>query len=104
MEDYEIIPILVNEDFVPVIAKGIDRKNILDLINIISQPLIRGEITESMWFKEIANTYLSGNMKSWVVRIKKYGIKHFLQCIRWLISSFVIRCYAGFLLKKLKGK
>ena len=103
LEDYEIIPILVNEDFVPVIVKGINRKNILDFINIISQPLVRGEITERMWFKEIANTYLSGNMKSWIVRIKKYGIKHFLPCIRWLISPFVIKCYIGFLSKKLKG-
>lgn len=103
LEDYEIIPILVNEDFVSVLAKRSDRKNILDFINIISQPLMRGEITESMWFKEIANMYLSGNIKSWIIRIKKYGIKHFLQCIRWLISPFVIRCYIGFLSKKFKG-
>lgn len=46
--------------------------------------------------------YITGNMKSKIIRIKKYGIKHFLHCVKWLVSLFVIKCYAGFLLKKLK--
>lgn len=103
LKNYNIIPIRIDKDFVPYIMNEREKRNFLDFIFKISQPIVRKQMKENKWFEEISEEYLYGNMKSWVIRIKKYGIKHFLQCIRWLVSPFVIKCYIGFLSKKLKG-
>lgn len=98
---HEVIPIMINKHFEPVIPKEEDREKILSFMNLISQHLAGGGITENWWFEQIAPAYLSGNMRSWMIRIRKYGLKHLLQCIRWLISPFVIKCYLGLMRKKL---
>ncbi len=104
LESYEIIPVIIDKNFLPGVVEGKLKDKVSDFITEISQPLNDGHLTERWWFEQIADEYLSGNMKSWIIRIKKYGIKHFLQCIKWLISPFVIRCYIGILTRKLKGK
>ena len=100
--NYEVIPILINDDFVPITPKEADRENISNFLTTISQPLIHGEMTENWWFEEIARVYLSGNMKSGIIRIKKYGVKHLLQCILWLVSPFCIKCHFGLIRKRIK--
>ena len=74
----------------------------LSFIDRISQPIIEGKVNEKWWFEEIAKEHLAGNMKSWIVRIKKYGIKHLLQCIKWLISPFIVKCYLGLLRRRIR--
>lgn len=82
IEDYKIIPVKINENFIPYVMKNQESKEMLSFINTISHPIIKGRITNNWWFEEIAKEYLFGHMKSWIVRIKKYGKKHFFQCIR----------------------
>ena len=102
LENYKIIPVLIDENNVPYIPKESDSVDILSFIDQISQPIINGRIIEKWWFEEIASVYLSGNMKSFVIRIKKYGMKHLLQCTLWLISPFCIKCYMGVVRKRIK--
>jgi len=104
LENYYITPIMIDQNFIPTPVFNKDKKEILNLMNNISKPITDNFLTWNRWFEEIAGEYLSGNVKSWIIRIKKYGAKHLLQCIRWLISPFVVRCYLGFLTRKLKGK
>ena len=104
LESYEIIPVIIDKNFLPGVAGDKLKDKVGDFITKISQPLNNEHFAERWWFEEIAAEYLSSNMKSWIIRIKKYGIKHFFQCLKWIISPFTIRCYIGFLSKRLKGK
>jgi len=79
-------------------------QEMLSLIDLISNPIIEGKVNEKWWFEEIAKEHLVGNMKSWIVRIRRYGVGHLLRCIKWLVSPFVIRCYMGMIRRMLKGK
>jgi len=80
---------------------GIENE-LLDLVERRTLPITRGMVTERWWFEQIAWEYLSGNMKSFIVRIKRYGFMHFLQCIRWLLSPFCLRCYAAIIRRGIK--
>jgi len=102
LRTHDIIPVKINKDFIPYWVSTKEGEEIRLFISEISRSL--NTMTATQWFEEISEEYLSGNMESWIIRIKKYGIKHLLQCIRWLISPFVIRCYIGFLTRKLKGR
>jgi len=97
IEDYKIIPVKIDENFIPYVMNNQDTQEMLSFINKISLPIIEERLNEKLWFEEIAKEHLVGNMKAWIVRIKKYGIKHLLQCIKWLISPFIIKCYLGLL-------
>ena len=79
-----------------------DTQEMLSFIDKISLPIIDERVNEKWWFKEIAKEHLIGNMEAWIVRIKKYGITHLLQCIKWLISPFIVKCYLGLLRQRLK--
>jgi len=100
LKSYDIIPIEIDKNLVPKMSEG-NRKAFIDLVNNLSRPIVDGTLTEKWWFEEIAKEYLSGNMKSWIIRIRKYGIRHLLGCIRWLVSPFCIKCYLG-MLRRLK--
>lgn len=101
IEDYRIIPVKINEDFMPYVLNYQKSQEMLSFIDKISLPIIKGRVNEKWWFEEIAKEHLAGNMKSWIVRIKKYGIKYLLQCIKWLISPFIVKCYLGLLRRRL---
>ncbi len=103
LKNYQIIPIVIGEDFAPwlVLDNG-TKEEMLNFIDEISQPLERGTMSERWWFEQIAWEYLSGNLKSFVIRVNKYGFGHFFQAIAWLISPFCLRCYAAILRRKLK--
>jgi len=102
VENYSIIPIMIDEDFVPYMPVEKKQEEIRHFLSEISKPLDRGTLTEKWWFEQIAWEYLSGNMKSFIVRIKRYGFMHFLQCIRWLLSLFCLRCYAATIRRGIK--
>ena len=97
IEDYKIIPVKIDENFIPCVMKNQTTQEMLSFINKISLPIIEERLNEKWWFEKIAKEHLVGNMKSWIVRIKKYGIKHLLLCIKWLISPFIVKCYLGLL-------
>ena len=102
IEDYRIIPVKINEDFMPYVLNYQKSQEMLSFIDRISQPIIEGRVNKKCWFEEIAKEHLVGNMKSWIVRIKKYGIKHLFKCIKWLISPFTVRCYLGLVRRIIK--
>jgi len=91
--DYSIIPIMIDEDFLPRTIQGKEKDKLLHFVTEISRPISNGSITNTWWFEQIANEYLSGNLRSYALRIKKYGIKPLLECALWLITPFCIRCY-----------
>lgn len=96
---YSLIPIEINDNFYPVpIAASQDRFEFENHISYISKPLQEG-IDKWWWFGEIAKPYLFGNGKSFLIRIKRYGIKHLYQMIRWLGSRFAVKCYIGIVLR-----
>ena len=101
LKNYSIIPVEIGNDFAPKVSMGIENES-LDLVERKTLPITRGMVTERWWFEQIAWEYLSGNMKSFIVRIKRYGFMHFLQCIRWLLSPFCLRCYAAIIRRGIK--
>ena len=100
--NYNLIPIEINNDYWPVpITNNKDRFEVENHISCISEELQK-KIAKWWWFGEIARPYLLGNGKSFLIRIRRYGIKHFCQMIRWLCCPFVVKCYIGILLRWLR--
>jgi hypothetical protein len=100
--EYDTIPVKITEDFMPSVPLKETQDEIHTFVFRVSEPLHNWTITESWWFEEVAKEYLTGNLKSFILRIRRYGLKHFLQCIRWLISPFCLKCYAAIVRRKLK--
>lgn len=100
---YDVIPIKIDNDFVPCLIKNQEKNEISHFVSEISKPIIDGGITNRWWFEQIANEYLSGNMRSFTVRIRKYGIRPLLECAFWLITPFCIACYLGLIRKFYKN-
>jgi len=103
INDFQIIPIVINESFVPILVEGKVKEKISNFISQISKPLIDGNITNKWWFEEIGEEYLIGNVNSYVTRIKKYGLIPLFECMIWLFTPFCIQCYIGILIKNIKS-
>jgi hypothetical protein len=101
LESHQVIPLKIDENFIPAPDYESGQET-LDLIASVSEPIKNGKITERWWFEQIAQEYLSGNFNSFIIRIKRYGFKHLLQCALWLISPFCLRCYAAIMRRGLK--
>lgn len=101
IDNYKIIPVKINESFVPCMMHDMEKQKTLSFIETISTPIVNERINEKWWFEEIAYEHLSGIMKAWVVRIKRYGVGHLYEFVRWLVSPFIIKCYLGLLRRKL---
>jgi poly-gamma-glutamate synthesis protein (capsule biosynthesis protein) len=82
--------------------EGKEREDQIKLMQRISEPIARNMIYEDWWFEQIAASYLFGNMESWMIRIKKYGLMHFFQFFKWLIFPFNLKCYLALLRKEIK--
>ena len=103
LDNYDIMPIVIDQDDVPSLAEE-NREEIINFVNKISEPVNDGTLTWEWWFEEVAGEYLSGNMRSFIIRIKRYGFGHFMQCAIWLISPFCLKCYAAVLRRRLRRK
>ena len=103
IKEYDITPVIINDDFSPVIVEGEVKEKILNFVSKISLPISKGKVTSKWWFEEIGGEYLSGNMNSYITRIKRYGLMPLLECCVWLITPFCIRCYLGILRRKISG-
>jgi len=103
IKNYEIVPVVIDRDVLPIVAGGQVKDEILDLISEISRRVSSGEVTSKWWFEKIANEYLLGNINSYITRIKRYGIVPLIECGIWLVTPFCIRCYAGIIRRRLKG-
>lgn len=98
--DYHVIPAVIGDDFRPTLSNEVEFSEFMESI---SQPIESGMVTERWWFEQIAPEYLSGNLRSFVARIRRYGAKHLIQCAVWLIRPFCLRCYAAMLRSKFRS-
>jgi len=94
LENYYIIPVVIDQYFSPGVS-GEAKEEISSFVRSLSEPISSGTLTWGWWFEQIAEEYLSGNMKSFIIRVRRYGIKHLLQAVIWLLSPFCLRCYAA---------
>ena len=104
LESYEIIPIRIDDCFVPYLCNEQQRENMMALISAITRPITNGRLDRRVWFEEIAGEYLAGNWQSFLLRIKRFGGVHIWQFIKWLVSPFVLKCYLACIRKKIAGQ
>ena len=102
LESYSLIPVHIDNDFVPEKCNDEEGGRLLVFISKISVLIENDQVDNSMWFEHIANEYLTGNGRSFLSRIKKYGAKHVWWFLKWLISPFVLKCYMGLVRSKLR--
>ena len=102
IKKYGIIPVEINNDFLPTVIEGQAKDEVPNFISEISKRVSNGEVTNTRWFEEIAGEYLSDSMNSYVVMIRRYGIMALIECAIWLVTPFCIRCYAGIIRRRLK--
>lgn len=102
IKNYEIVPIVIDKGLVPVIVEGQIKNKILDFISEISRYVEDGVVTNRWWFEEIAKKYLLDNIRSYKLRIKKYGVRYLIECVLWLSMPFCLRCYVGIIRRTLR--
>ncbi|MGE5293760.1 MAG: CapA family protein [Solirubrobacterales bacterium] len=100
IDRYRLIPVQLDDADLPHVVRGHTRRKISRLIGEISAPIREGRITENWWFEQAAPIYLSGHLAAWMKRIRQYGPRHFVQFVRWLVSGFTVKCYLGYLRKR----
>lgn len=94
---YDLVPLKIPANEIPTVVGGSEKADALQFMDRISRPLTNGSMTEKWWFEQIGEVYLRGSLESFALRIKKYGIRHFVEFLVWSITPFSLRCYAGVL-------
>ena len=100
--EFEVIPIIVDDDFVPRPGEGTEGENIRAFITGISRPVAEGGITWARWFEEIAPAYMKMNLESYRYRIRRGGPLPFLEMGVWLCTPFCLGCYVGLARRSLR--
>ena len=90
-----MIPAQLDEAELPHLARGEDRRRVVHLLRDISAPIREDRITENWWYEHAGPIYLRANLPAWGRRIRRYGVRHFQQFVRWLVSGFTIKCCLG---------
>jgi hypothetical protein len=101
IRNYEVTPCLIDADFVPAVAEGKDRELVQSWITKCSDRVQKG-VAKHWWFEEIGEEYLTYNLASYRYRIRNHGLMPLIECGVWLITPFVLNCYAGTIRKRLK--
>ncbi|MEW6411337.1 MAG: CapA family protein [Candidatus Zixiibacteriota bacterium] len=104
VDSYETIPVIIDDDFVPRECSSEEGEEMLSFIAGVSTLVVDGRVKSLPWYGYIAEIYLSENWRSFMIRIKRYGVWHLCKFIVWLITPFVLKCYAGWLWRKLSGQ
>lgn len=102
IKNYEIIPIKIDSNYVPYLLKGNEKSEVLDFIKKISVPL-QDKITPKFWYEKASVIYLSSQIESYFIRIKRYGLKHLYLFIRWLLTPFVFKMILGCIRHRVKN-
>lgn len=102
VERYRLVPIWVEKDTCPRPARATERRETVDLVRRLSRPIQENRITERWWFAQVAPIYLRANLGAWIRRVRKYGVGHFGQFVRWLVARFTIKCYLGVLRRRVR--
>lgn len=94
---FHAAPILIDSSYCPrVVEDESQRTAIQQHLEEISKPLPPG-VDENWWYAEISRPYLLGNLRAFGVRIKRYGWRHLIACLRWLLSGYNRRIYRAVL-------
>ena len=101
---YELIPIKINPNYQPILLKGSEKSKVLDFVNEISIPLQYSNIKSTFWCEEASEIYLTSQIESYFIRIRKYGIKHLFMFGTWLINPFTFKMECGYIIKKFRRR
>lgn len=97
--EYEIIPIKINDNYQPEVINDKKMKsNFFNYLDCLSNKIIDDSFTWRFWYSTLFENYMKGNLNSWKIRIKKYGIKEFLKSCIWLLRPFNLLLYYHFLI------
>lgn len=99
--NYELVPIRINSDCTPVLLQGDEKSKALEFIAKISEPL-QSEITSRLWYEEASTVYLSSQVESYLIRIRRYGVSHLVAFLRWLVTPFTLRMICGGIRRKVR--
>jgi hypothetical protein len=103
VERYKLLPLCVGEGNRPRFVWGAARRRMQQLVEQVSAPLYESRVTEGWWFEQIGGVYLRRSLRAWVTRVRKYGIRHLVPFVRWLVSRFTLKCCLG-LFRNLSGR
>lgn len=96
---HDYVPITINRAGQPAPMEPEDAVEMRRMVDSISDVLSANTITTTWWFEQIAYAYLGENLSAFWIRIRRYGVRHAVHCLRWLVSPFVLRCYMGLVRK-----
>lgn len=96
--EYICLPVQINEEYQPCFPTDNKRKAFLAYLDRISEPLVPG-IERWFWYRQAAVPHFRNHLPSFVRRIRRYGVHHLYQMIRWLISPSNYRFYLGLILR-----
>ncbi len=95
---YSFLPVKIDSKFRPYFPPEEYCELFRNYISRISL-VLKPNISSSFWFKEAAIPHFSNHIPSFILRIKKYGFKHFLLMVRWLLSPSNYKYYLGLFFK-----
>jgi len=102
--EYRMTPVVLDSSYCPRIVEAEpERSRLLAHFSDISRPLAAG-LDEYRWRAEIARPYLLGNLRAFGVRIRRYGWRHAVACLRWLAGGYNRKIYAAVLRRGLARK
>ncbi len=94
---YECIPIEIDVEYRPCFASQEDAVAFLKYLDWISAPL-KPQVNRLFWLREASWPHFCNHLPSFVRRIRKYGARHFIQMLRWLLHPSNYGLYLGLLL------
>lgn len=98
---YEIIPVTINQYYQTHLLEGEDRSKVIDYIKLLSAPL-KSNIGFLFWISQASPHYFKNHLPSYMRRICKYGYKHLMQFLVWLIHPYNYKYYLGLFLSVFK--
>ena len=96
--EYSCIPVQIDDEYRPFLPPRNESEAFLEYLTRISEPL-EPEIEHSFWLREASWPHFRNHLPSFIRRIRKYGLSHLIQMVRWLISPSNYGFYIGLIMK-----
>jgi hypothetical protein len=100
---HNLIPVHIGEESTPRPVWKTPRRETLRFVRQVSAPIAANVITERRWLEQAAAVHLRRNLEAWSDRIRRYGFRHLMQFMRWLVDRFTIRCCLGLMRRQMKS-
>ncbi len=102
IESYSLHPVIIDREWRPTPAGPEEAEDILSFLRAITAKVRMDQVSWRFWYEELAAHYLRDNLKSYLIRIRRYGLPHLIECFRWLLSPFCVRCYIALLSRRFR--